>query len=215
MKFFLDSANLDEIKAAADMGLLDGVTTNPTLFSKEKGDWREVAQAICKECPGPVSLEVVGTTAEAMLAEARDLISFGPNVVVKIPMILEGLKAVRQLKAADVAVNVTLVFQPLQALMAAKAGATYVSPFVGRIDAIGGDGMGMVEEVISIFRNYDLQTQVLVASVRNPLHVVRAALLGADVVTVPFAVLKELARHPLTDSGLEAFLKDWGKVVKG
>ena len=215
MKFFLDSANLDEIKAAADMGLLDGVTTNPTLFSKEKGDWREVAQAICKECPGPVSLEVVGTTAEAMLAEARDLISFGPNVVVKIPMILEGLKTVRQLKAADVAVNVTLVFQPLQALMAAKAGATYVSPFVGRIDAIGGDGMGMVEEVLSIFRNYDLQTQVLVASVRNPLHVVRAALLGADVVTVPFAVLKELARHPLTDSGLEAFLKDWGKVVKG
>ncbi|WP_243311605.1 fructose-6-phosphate aldolase [Fundidesulfovibrio agrisoli] len=215
MKFFLDSANLDEIKAAADMGLLDGVTTNPTLFSKEKGDWREVAQAICKECPGPVSLEVVGTTAEAMLAEARDLISFGPNVVVKIPMILEGLKAVRQLKAADVAVNVTLVFQPLQALMAAKAGATYVSPFVGRIDAIGGDGMGMVEEVISIFRNYDLDTQVLVASVRNPLHVVRAALMGADVVTVPFAVLKELAKHPLTESGLETFLKDWGKVVKG
>ena len=215
MKFFLDSANLDEIKAAADMGLLDGVTTNPTLFSKVKGDWREVAQAICKECPGPVSLEVVGTTAEAMLAEARDLISFGPNVVVKIPMILEGLKAVRQLKAAGVAVNVTLVFQPLQALMAAKAGATYVSPFVGRIDAIGGDGMGMVEEVISIFRNYDLDTQVLVASVRNPLHVVRAALMGADVVTVPFAVLKELAKHPLTDSGLEAFLKDWGKVVKG
>lgn len=215
MKFFLDSANLDEIKAAADMGLLDGVTTNPTLFSKEKGDWREVAQAICKECPGPVSLEVVGTTAEAMLAEAKDLISFGPNVVVKIPMILEGLKAVRQLKAADVAVNVTLVFQPLQALMAAKAGATYVSPFVGRIDAIGGDGMGMAEEVLSIFRNYGLETQVLVASVRNPLHVVRAALLGADVVTVPFAVLKELAKHPLTDSGLEAFLKDWGKVVKG
>ncbi|WP_243366532.1 fructose-6-phosphate aldolase [Fundidesulfovibrio soli] len=215
MKFFLDSANLDEIKAAADMGLLDGVTTNPTLFSKEKGDWREVAQAICKECPGPVSLEVVGTTAEAMLAEARDLISFGPNVVVKIPMILEGLKAVRQLKSAGVAVNVTLVFQPLQALMAAKAGATYVSPFVGRIDAIGGDGMGMVEEVLSIFRNYDLDTQVLVASVRSPLHVVRAALLGADVVTVPFAVLKDLAKHPLTESGLETFLKDWGKVVKG
>ena len=212
MKFFLDSANLDEIKAAKDMGLLDGVTTNPTLFSREKGDWRELAQAICKECPGPVSLEVVGSTAEEMLAEARDLIAFGPNVAVKIPMTLEGLKAVRQLKAKDVPVNVTLVFQPLQALMAAKAGAAYVSPFVGRIDAIGGDGMAMVEEIIAIFRNYDLQTNVLVASVRNPLHVVRAALLGADVVTVPFSVLKELVKHPLTDSGLEAFLKDWGKV---
>ena len=214
MKFFLDSANLDEIKAAADMGLLDGVTTNPTLFSREKGDWRETAQAICRECPGPVSLEVVGTTSEAMLAEAKELIAFGPNVVVKIPMILEGLKAVRQLKAAGVAVNVTLVFQPLQALMAAKAGAAYVSPFVGRIDAIGGDGMGAVEEILTIFRNYDLDAQVLVASVRNPLHVVRAALLGADVVTVPFGVLKDLVKHPLTDSGLEAFLKDWSKVVK-
>ncbi len=214
MKFFLDSANLDEIKAAKDMGLLDGVTTNPTLFSKEKGAWRDLAQAICKECEGPVSLEVVGLTAPEMLAEAKDLIGFGPNVTVKIPMTLEGLKAVRALREQGIDVNVTLVFQPLQALMAAKAGATYVSPFVGRLDAIGGDGMAMVEEVVTIFRNYDLRTQVLVASVRNPLHVVRAALMGADVVTVPFAVLKDFVKHPLTDAGLEAFLKDWGKVAK-
>jgi transaldolase len=215
MKFFLDSASLDEIKAAKDMGMLDGVTTNPSLFAKEKGDWHKLAEAICKEVDGPVSLEVVGTTAQEMLAEAKELIKFGPNVVVKIPMLLEGMKAVRQLKAQNIPVNVTLVFQPLQALMAAKAGATYVSPFVGRIDAIGGDGMAMVEEIVTIFNNYDIETQVLVASVRNPTHIVRAALMGADVVTVPFAVIKDLIKHPLTDAGLEAFLKDWGKVQKG
>jgi transaldolase len=215
MKFFLDSASLDEIKAAKDMGMLDGVTTNPTLFAKEKGDWHKTAEAICKEVDGPVSLEVVGTTAEAMLEEAKALVDFGPNVVVKIPMILEGLKAVRQLKAKDVDVNVTLVFQPLQALMAAKAGATFVSPFVGRLDAIGGDGMAVVEEIVTIFRNYDLRTQVLVASIRNPTHIMRAALMGADVCTVPFSVMKEVVKHPLTDSGLETFLKDWNKVEKG
>jgi len=214
MKFFLDSANLDEIKAAKDMGMLDGVTTNPSLFSKETGDWHKLAAAICKEVAGPVSLEVVGATAGEMLAEARELVKFGPNVVVKIPMILEGLKAVRQLSDQNIPVNVTLVFQPLQALMAAKAGAAYVSPFVGRIDAIGGDGMAMVEEVVTIFRNYDLRTEVLVASVRNPTHIVRAALMGADVCTVPFAVLKDIVKHPLTDSGLATFLKDWGKVAK-
>jgi transaldolase len=215
MKFFLDSASLDEIKAAKDMGMLDGVTTNPTLFSKEKGDWHKTAQAICKEVDGPVSLEVVGTTAEQMLAEAKELVKFGPNVVVKIPMILEGLKAVRQLKAQNIPVNVTLIFQPLQALMAAKAGATFVSPFVGRIDAIGGDGMEVVEEIVTILRNYAYETEVLVASIRNPTHIVRAALMGADVCTVPFAVIKELVKHPLTDAGLETFLKDWGKVDKG
>ncbi|GFK95549.1 Transaldolase [Fundidesulfovibrio magnetotacticus] len=214
MKFFLDSASLDEIRAAKDMGLLDGVTTNPTLMSKEKSDWHKVAEAICREVDGPVSLEVVGTTAEQMLAEAKELVKYGPNVVVKIPMLLEGLKAVRALREQDIDVNVTLVFQPLQALMAAKAGATFVSPFVGRVDAIGGDGMAMVEEILAIFRNYDLRTQVLVASVRNPLHVVRAAIMGADVVTVPFAVLKDFVKHPLTDSGLESFLKDWEKVPK-
>ncbi|KAF0233132.1 MAG: hypothetical protein FD177_1935 [Desulfovibrionaceae bacterium] len=215
MKFFLDSASLDEIKAAKDMGMLDGVTTNPTLFSREKGDWHKIAEAICKEVDGPVSLEVVGTTAEEMLKEAKDLVKFGPNVVVKIPMLLEGLKAVRQLKAQAIDVNVTLIFQPLQALMAAKAGATFVSPFVGRIDAIGGDGMAVVEEMVTIFQNYSLETQVLVASIRNPTHIVRAALMGADVCTVPFSVMKELIKHPLTDLGLDAFLKDWGKVEKG
>lgn len=214
MKFFLDSASLDEIKAAKDMGMLDGVTTNPTLFSREKGDWHKIAEAICKEVDGPVSLEVVGTTAEEMLKEAKDLVKFGPNVVVKIPMLLEGLKAVRQLKAQAIDVNVTLIFQPLQALMAAKAGATFVSPFVGRIDAIGGDGMSVVEEIVTIFQNYSLETQVLVASIRNPTHIVRAALMGADVCTVPFPVMKELIKHPLTDLGLDAFLKDWGKVEK-
>ncbi|MBI4804693.1 MAG: fructose-6-phosphate aldolase [Desulfovibrio sp.] len=214
MKFFLDSASLDEIKATKDMGMLDGVTTNPSLFAKEKGDWHKLAEAICKEVDGPVSLEVVGTTAQEMLAEAKELIKFGPNVVVKIPMLLEGMKAVRQLKAQKIPVNVTLIFQPLQALMAAKAGATYVSPFVGRIDAIGGDGMAMVEEIVTIFNNYDVETQVLVASIRNPTHIVRAALMGADVVTVPFAVIKDLIKHPLTDAGLETFLKDWGKVQK-
>jgi len=214
MKFFLDSANLDEIKAAKDMGMLDGVTTNPSLFSKEKGDWRKLAAAICKEVPGPVSLEVVGQTAPEMLTEARELVKFGPNVVVKIPMILEGLKAVRQLSKQNIPVNVTLVFQPLQALMAAKAGASYVSPFVGRIDAIGGDGMAMVEEVVTIFRNYDLRTEVLAASIRNPTHIVRAALMGADVCTVPFAVLKDIVKHPLTDAGLAVFLKDWDKVAQ-
>ena len=214
MKFFLDSASLDEIKAAKDMGMLDGVTTNPTLFSKEKGDWHKIAEAICKEVDGPVSLEVVGATAQDMLAEAKELVKFGPNVVVKIPMLLEGLTAVRRLTEQGISTNVTLVFQPLQALMAAKAGATYVSPFVGRIDAIGGDGMATVEDIVTIFHNYDLRTEVLVASVRNPTHIVRAALMGADVCTVPFSVLKDIVKHPLTDSGLETFLKDWSKVAK-
>jgi len=214
MKFFLDSANLDEIKAAKDMGMLDGVTTNPSLFAREKGDWHKLAAVICGEVAGPVSLEVMGTTAPEMLAEARELVKFGPNVVIKIPMILEGLKAVRRLSEQGVPTNVTLVFQPLQALMAAKAGASYVSPFVGRIDAIGGDGMAMAEEVVTIFRNYDIRTEVLVASVRNPTHIVRAALMGADVCTVPFAVLADIVRHPLTDAGLETFLKDWDRVTK-
>lgn len=214
MKFFLDSANLDEIKAAKDMGLLDGVTTNPSLFAKETGEWRKTAQEICTVCEGPVSLEVVGLTCAEILSEAKALLGFGPNVVIKIPMTVEGLKAVHTLKENDVAVNVTLVFQPLQALLAAKAGAAYVSPFVGRVDAVGGDGMAMVEEIVTIFQNYAFDTQVLVASVRNPLHVLRAALIGADVVTVPFGVIKDLSKHPLTDAGLDTFLKDWEKVVK-
>ena len=214
MQLFLDSTDTTVLKDLAATGLVDGVTTNPTLFSKEKGDWRKTAQAICKEVEGPVSLEVVGLTFEQMMAEAKELVQYGPNVVIKIPMILEGLKAIKALKQQGIPTNTTLIFQPLQALMAAKAGTTYVSPFVGRIDAIGGDGMAMVEEVVTIFRNYAMTTEVLVASVRNPTHIVRAALMGADVVTVPFPVMKELCKHPLTDSGLETFLKDWGKVAQ-
>ena len=211
MKFFLDSASLDEIKSTKEMGMLDGVTTNPSLFAKEKGDWHKLAEAICKEVDGPVSLEVVGTTAQEMLAEAKELVKFGPNVVVKIPMLLEGLKAVRQLKDQNIPVNVTLVFQPLQALMAAKAGATYVSPFVGRLDDIATNGMDLIGQIVQIYNNYDYQTEVLVASIRHPLHVVEAALIGAHVCTIPFKVIDQLIRHPLTDSGLERFLADWNK----
>lgn len=212
MRFFIDTANLDEIRQASDYGLIDGVTTNPSLFSKEKRDWKELAAEICKTVDGPVSLEVLGVTAEEMVAEARELVKFGPNVVVKIPMLMEGLKAVRQLTEMGIDTNVTLVFSPLQALMAAKAGATYVSPFVGRVDDIGADGMELIQQIVTIFDNYDFSTQVLVASIRNPIHILDSALAGADVATIPFGVLDKLAKHPLTDKGLEAFLKDWEKT---
>lgn len=212
MRFFIDTANLDEIRQASDYGLIDGVTTNPSLFSKEKRDWKELAAEICKTVDGPVSLEVVGITADEMVSEARELVKFGPNVVVKIPMLMEGLKAVRQLTEMGIDTNVTLVFSPLQALMAAKAGATYVSPFVGRVDDIGTDGMELIRQIVTIFGNYDFSTQVLVASIRNPMHILDSALAGADVATIPFGVLEKLAKHPLTDKGLEAFLKDWEKT---
>ncbi len=214
MKFFLDTANLDEIRQARAYGLIDGVTTNPTLFSRESGEWRSLAEKICRETPGPVSLEVIGQTAAEMIAEANELVKIGPNVVVKIPMTLEGLAAVKELTAQAIDTNVTLVFHPLQALMAAKAGATYVSPFVGRLDALSQNGMEVVEQIVAIFKNYDFGAQVLVASVRHPLHVLEAALCGADVATIPFAVIRELSRHPLTDKGLETFMKDWEKVQK-
>lgn len=216
MRFFIDTASLEEIRRAKDYGMMDGVTTNPSLMAKEvsDGDWRTQAAAICREVDGPVSLEVVGTTAAEMITEARELVKFGPNVVVKIPMIAEGLIAVRELTSMDIETNVTLVFSPLQALMAAKAGATYVSPFVGRLDDIGHDGMQVVEEIVTIFDNYDYDTEVLVASVRSPQHVLRAATMGADVATVPFKVLEQLTRHPLTDSGLEKFLADWNGMTK-
>lgn len=214
MEFFIDTANLDEIRKAKSYGLIDGVTTNPTLFSREKEDWRTIAKAVCDEVNGPVSLEVVGLTAEEMLAEAEDLVQYGSNVVVKIPMIPEGLKAVRVLTDKGIKTNVTLVFSPLQALLAAKAGATYVSPFVGRLDGIAQDGMQLVQDILTMFNNYGYPTKVLVASVRHPRHVVDAALMGAHVITVPFGVLMSFAKHPLTDSGLESFLADWKKVVK-
>ena len=213
MQFFIDTANLDEIREAKEYGLIDGVTTNPTLFSRESGDWRKTAEAICKEVDGPVSLEVIGLTASEMIKEALELVKFGPNVVVKVPMIKEGVKAVRALTDMNIETNVTLIFSPLQALLAAKAGATYVSPFVGRLDGIAHDGMQLVQEIVTIFDNYDYETEVLVASVRHPRHVLDAAVMGAGVITVPFSVLKQFVKHPLTDSGLESFLDDWKKVT--
>jgi len=212
MQFFIDTANLDEIRKAKEWGLVDGVTTNPSLMAKEGGDWRKQAQAICKEVEGPVSLEVIAENARGMVEEAMDLVKFGSNVVVKIPMTLEGMQAVRELSSRDVATNVTLVFSPLQALLAAKAGATYVSPFVGRLDDISQPGMELIQDIITIYSNYGFDTQVLVASVRNPVHVLEAALMGADVSTIPFAVIKQFASHPLTDAGLAKFLEDWKKL---
>jgi transaldolase len=209
MRFFIDTANMDQIRQAKAFGLVDGVTTNPSLLAKEGGDWRKVVETICREVEGPVSLEVVGTTAGEMIAEARELIKIGPNVVVKVPMTLEGLSAVRELKAMDIPTNVTLVFSPVQALLAAKAGAAYVSPFVGRLDDVSQDGMELVEQILTINQNYLFETEVIVASVRSPMHVLRAALLGADVATIPFSVIKGLAGHPLTDAGLAKFMADW------
>ena len=208
MKFFLDTANVDEIRRAMDYGMLDGVTTNPSLMAKENRPWRQQAEEICKLVEGPVSLEVIGVTAEAMVEEARDLIKYGPNVVVKIPMITEGLKAVHILQE----MQMTLIFSPMQAMMAAKAGAGYVSPFVGRLDDAGHDGMSVVSQIMAIFDNYALTSEVLVASVRTLSHVQEAATLGADIVTVPLSVIEKLARHPMTDVGLKSFLSDWDKV---
>lgn len=209
MRFFLDTANRGDIAQAHQWGLIDGVTTNPSLLAKEGGDWRAVAREICDLVEGPVSLEVIATETEAMIAEARDLVKIAPNVVVKIPMTLPGLQAVRDLAAQEIPTNVTLVFSPAQALLAAKAGASYISPFVGRLDDIGHNGMDIVAQILEIFQNYNFQAEVLVASVRHSNHVLEAAQLGADIVTLPIAVLKKLAGHPLTDQGLEKFLADW------
>lgn len=211
MKIFLDSANLEQIRQAKALGAIEGVTTNPSLLAKEKGDWKKIARQICREIDGPVSVEVIATEADAMLAEARELVKIGPNVVIKVPVTLEGLKAIHTLHDRSVETNATLVFSPNQALLAAKAGATYVSPFVGRLDDIGQDGMQVIQDIMTIFRNYDLPTQVLAASIRHTSHFYQAALLGADAATVPLAVLLELVKHPLTDIGLEKFLSDWNR----
>ena len=213
MKFFLDTANIEEIREAKKLGLLDGVTTNPTLLAKEGKDWREQAKLICQEVDGPVSLEVVSLDAEGMVKEAQELVKFGPNVVIKVPITLEGLKAVKALEEMGIPTNVTLVFSPAQALLAAKAGATYVSPFVGRLDDISSEGMTLVEQIMQIYTNYDIKTQVIVASIRNPEHVRIAALLGAHIATIPFKVYKQLVAHPLTDIGLKKFLEDWKKIA--
>ncbi len=212
MKFFIDSANLSEIKEAKAQGLIDGVTTNPSLVAKEGREFKKLIHEICEVVNGPVSAEVVSTEEEGMIKEARELVKIHKHVVVKIPMIPEGLKAVRRLSQEGVKINVTLIFSSTQALLAAKAGATYVSPFVGRLDDISEIGMNLIEQIVTIFNNYDFKTQVLVASVRNPVHVVEAALIGADVATMPFAVLQQLAKHPLTDIGLKKFLADWEKI---
>jgi len=214
MEFFLDTANLDQIREVNELGLLDGVTTNPTLMAREGGDWREQAALICEMVDGPVSLEVIGTTAGEMIKEAKDLVSFGPNVVVKIPMIAEGLKALKELREREIKTNVTLIFSPAQALLAAKLGATYVSPFVGRLDGLSQSGTEAVDQMRTMFDNYDFDTRILVASVRHPMHVIESGLIGADVITLPYATIMTLMRHPLTDSGLEAFLGDW-KAFQG
>ena len=212
MKFFIDTADINEIKAAMEMGLIDGVTTNPTLISKTGRPFLEVAKEIVKTVPGPVSLEVVSLDTQGMVDEARQLAKFGDNVVIKIPMTTEGLKAVKILSSEGIKTNVTLVFSPLQALLAAKAGATYVSPFVGRLDDVGHDGMELISPVVQIYENYGFETEIIVASVRHPQHVLQAALIGADIATIPFKVIKQLAKHPLTDIGIERFLEDWAKV---
>ncbi len=212
MKFFIDSASLEEIKEAAAFGLLDGVTTNPSLVAKSGRPFEEVARGICQFVKGPVSLEVVSLGWEEMVAEGRSLRKYGDNVVVKIPMTADGLKAVRALSQDGIPVNVTLIFQPVQALLAAKAGATYVSPFVGRLDDIAVDGLALAKDILTIYQHYQFKTQVLVASVRHPVHVLEAAKMGAHVVTLPVKVIHQLTKHPLTDAGLKAFLDDWKKV---
>ncbi len=214
MKIFLDTANLNEIREAAEWGVLDGVTTNPTLCSREDVRFEDLIREICSLVNGPVSAECVSLEAPAIIEEGRKLARIAPNVAVKIPVCVEGLKATKVLAGEGTAVNMTLVFSSTQALLAAKAGARFVSPFVGRLDDASENGMALIEEIMTVFNNYDLPTEVIVASVRHPRHVVEAALLGAHIATVPFGVLGKLLRHPLTDSGIKRFLEDWNKVKK-
>jgi len=211
MKFFIDTANINEIKEAHSMGMVDGVTTNPSLIAKEGRDFKEIIEEICAVVDGPISAEVISLDAEGMIKEARDLAGIHANIVVKIPMTVDGLKATRQLTQEEIKTNVTLVFSPLQALMAAKAGATFVSPFVGRLDDLSQEGLLLVEQIVEIYSNYAFDTEIIVASVRNPLHVLDSALIGADIATIPFDVLAKLAAHPLTDKGIKVFLDDWEK----
>jgi len=209
MKFFIDTANIDEIGQANDLGMVDGVTTNPSLVAKEGREFKGLIKEICRMVDGPVSAEAVSVDAEGMINEARDLARIAENIVVKIPLIEEGLKAVKVLAGEGISANVTLCFSPTQALLAAKAGAAYISPFVGRLDDISHVGMDLVEQIMTIYENYGFETEVIVASIRNPVHVLDAALMGADIATIPFKVIKQLVKHPLTDIGLEKFLADW------
>jgi transaldolase len=212
MKFFLDTANIDEIRAANEMGMVDGVTTNPSLIAKEGREFHEVIREIAGLIDGPISAEVIGLDTESMVKEARVLAAIHANVVIKVPMTVDGLKAVRILAQEGIRTNVTLIFSPLQALMAAKAGAAYVSPFVGRLDDLSQEGLSLVEQVLRIYQNYDYRTEIIVASVRHPLHVLEAALMGAHIATIPFSVLKRFADHPMTEKGIAAFLADWKKA---
>ena len=214
MKIFVDTADINEIREAQKLGVVDGVTTNPTLISKTGRSFDEVVKGICREVSGPVSLEAISLDSEGLVAEAKKLSKIAKNVVVKIPMIPEGLKAVKILSKENIKTNVTLVFSPLQALLAAKAGASYVSPFVGRLDDIGHVGMDVVNQTLEIYGNYGFETEVIVASIRSPIHVNDAALMGAHVATIPFKVIQQLSKHPLTDIGIDKFLKDWEKVPK-
>jgi transaldolase len=212
MKFFIDSANIGEIKQAQAWGILDGVTTNPSLVAKEKKPFIEMVTEICRTVQGPVSLEVVSLTTKEMVAEGRKLAEIGKNVIVKLPMTMDALAATKELGKDGIRVNMTLCFSPLQALMAAKAGAAYISPFVGRLDDISQPGMDLIGQIVTIYDNYNYSTEVLVASVRTPMHVVESALMGAHVATIPYKVMEQFSRHPLTDKGIETFLEDWKKV---
>jgi transaldolase len=214
MKFFIDTANLDEIKKGVEMGMVDGVTTNPSLIARESKPFEEIVAEICKIVDGPVSAEVVSLEADGMLAEAKELAKIADNIVIKIPMIVEGLKAVKKLTAEGIKTNVTLVFSCAQALLAAKAGASFVSPFVGRLDDIGTPSMDLISDIATVYDNYGYQSEIIVASVRSPQHVMDAALIGADIATIPLKVITQLAKHPLTDIGMEQFLADWEKRTK-
>jgi transaldolase len=214
MKIFLDTANIKQIREAASWGILDGVTTNPTLVSRENVKFRDLIKEICGIVLGPVSVESVSIKAEDIIEESRNLAKIADNVVVKIPICVEGLKAIKVLSPEGIHINTTLIFSPLQALLAAKAGARYVSPFVGRLDDIAHEGMNLVEGIVTIFDNYGMDTEIIVGSVRHPLHVIEAAYIGADIATIPFGVLEKMVKHPLTDIGMEKFLSDWKKVKK-
>ncbi len=213
VRLFIDTANIEEVRQAADMGIICGVTTNPSLVAREGRDFRQVVIEICELVDGPVSAEVISLEAEEMVREAVDIAAWSPNVVIKIPMTVEGLKAVRVLAARGINTNVTLIFTSNQALLAARSGATYVSPFVGRLDDVSSDGMNVVSETAAIFDMHDIETQIIAASIRHPLHVTRAALAGADIATVPYSVLMQMTKHPLTDAGIARFIADWEKAL--
>lgn len=214
MKIFIDTANIDQIKQALSWGVIDGVTTNPTLISREDKPPRDLLKEICSLVKGPISAEVISLEADGMVKEAKDLSKIASNIVIKIPLIKEGLKAARELSKANIKTNVTLCFSPSQALLAAKAGASYISPFIGRLDDISQVGMDLVKDIKQIYSNYGFKTEIIVASIRNPIHVVDAAKIGADIATIPFAVIEQLIKHPLTDIGIQRFLKDWEKISK-